>query len=102
MDDDILALLAEQADQIARLQADVSRLHGTNGALAEERDNLAARLELATKGEASGPDDYWSNVYDRIFDAWAAFALAELGTRTPSAHDLAGRPELLALYDSIC
>ena len=87
MDDDVLALLAEQADQIARTR--------------EERDNLAARLELATKGEAPERDDYWSGVYDRVFDAWNAFALAELGTMSPSRLDLAGRPELLALYDAV-
>ena len=73
MDDDVALLLAEQADQIAKLTS----------ALAEARD------------------DYWSNVYDRVFDAWSAFALAELGTMSPSRLDLAGRPELLALYDAV-
>lgn len=46
-------------------------------------------------------DPYWEGVYDRALIAWEAFALAELGTRTPTALDLKGRPELAALYEAL-
>lgn len=87
MDEAVALLLAEQADQIARLR--------------DERDNLAARIELATKGETPEPDPYWSGVYDNIRAAWDKWALAELGTSSPSPMDLTGRPELAELWDAV-
>lgn len=83
MDEAVALLLAEQADQIARLR--------------DERDNLAARIELATPE----PDPYWSGVYDNIRAAWDKWALAELGTSSPSPVDLTGRPELAELWDAV-
>lgn len=51
--------------------------------------------------QAERAPGYYEGVYDRIFDAWEAFALAELGTARPSPVDLAGRPELAALWEAI-
>lgn len=82
MDDELLALLAEQADQIAKLTS--------------ERDEL--ELKVPTGGE--GPD-YWSGVYDEIRAAWDAWALVELGTSSPSPLDLTGRPELARLWEAV-
>lgn len=45
--------------------------------------------------------DYWEGVYDRIRAAWDRWALAELGTASPSHADLEGRPELAALWESV-
>ena len=78
MDDEIALLLAEQADQIAKLTS--------------ERD--AAR-------EAAEGDTYWSGVYDNIRAAWDKWALVELGTSSPSPVDLTGRPELAELWDAV-
>ena len=87
MDEAVALLLAEQADQIAKLTS--------------ERDNLAARIEPATKGKTPEPDPYWSGVYDEIRAAWDAWALVELGTSSPSPLDLTGRPELARLWESV-
>lgn len=56
---------------------------------------------LAQENARLKQDPYWEGVYDRALIAWEAFALAELGTRTPTALDLKGRPELAALYESL-
>jgi hypothetical protein len=61
--------------------------------LAQQADELAAYR--------SATPDYWEGVYDRARDAWDAFALAELGTSTPSPVDLRGRPELAALWEAL-
>lgn len=76
MSDDLHAIIADQAETIDQLRA------------------------LLTERELEG-DGYWSLTYDRIRAAWDAWALAELGTSTPSQLDLAGRPELQILWDSV-
>lgn len=62
---------------------------------------IAEQYELIEQLREAKADGYWCEVYDAIFAAWEAFALAELGTRTPSHADLEGRPELAALYEAI-
>lgn len=54
------------------------------------------RAELAERDEG-----YWERVYDDIRAAWDAWALAELGTASPSPVDLEGRPELARLWDAV-
>ena len=68
-DDPMLALIAQQADELAAYR--------------------------------SATPEYWEGVYDRAREAWDAFALAELGTCTPSPVDLRGRPELAALWEAL-
>lgn len=52
--------------------------------------------------EADSPDGtYWERAYDRIRAAWDKWALAELGTTSPSPLDLEGRPELAELWEAI-
>lgn len=68
-------LIAEQDATITELRAEIERL---------ERD-----------------DTYWECVYDRIRTAWDAWALAELGTASPSVTDLEGRPELAQLWEAV-
>jgi hypothetical protein len=46
-------------------------------------------------------DPYWQGVYDNIRAAWDKWALAELGTASPSPLDLQGRPELAALWEAV-
>lgn len=60
-----------------------------------------ALIDEIERLEAERGDVYWQSVYDRILDAWHAFALAELGTSDPSPLDLQGRPELTALWEAI-
>ena len=60
---------------------------------------LRAEIDKMRKGDGGG--DYYEGVYDRIRAAWDAWALAELGTSSPSHLDLQGRPELQALWDSL-
>lgn len=45
--------------------------------------------------------EYWQGVYDNIRAAWDKWALAELGTASPSHLDLEGRPELADLWEAI-
>lgn len=99
MDDELLALLAEQADQIAKL---------TTRAAVAERDRIAADTRAAADRAArnrevgqSDIDSYWRGVYDEIRAAWDAWALVELGTSRPSPLDLTGRPELARLWESV-
>ncbi len=66
-------LIAEQDATITELRAEIERLEGP----------------------------YWERVYDRIRAAWDRWALAELGTASPSVTDLEGRPELAALWESV-
>lgn len=72
-------------------------------ALIDEIERLEAENERLTHFlPGHEPDaDYWQSVYDRILDAWHAFALAELGTSDPSPMDLQGKPELTALWEAI-
>jgi len=75
--DDLQAIIADQAETIDQLRA-----------------KLDARRE---------PDDdpYWEGVYTRIRAAWDRWALAELGTASPSPIDLAGRAELAELWGAV-
>lgn len=59
------------------------------------------RAEIADLMEAHDTPSYYEGVYDRIRAAWDAWAFAELGTASPSHADLAGRPELAALWESV-
>lgn len=99
VDDELLALLAEQADQIAKL---------TKRAAVADRDRIAADMRAAADRAArnrevgqSDIDSYWRGVYDEIRAAWDAWALVELGTSRPSPLDLTGRPELARLWESV-
>lgn len=68
----------------------------------DQMETITALQSKADHAIASGAQDlYYAGVYDRIFDAWEAFALAELGTARPSPVDLAGRPELAALWEAV-
>lgn len=80
---DLEQIIADQMAQIERLRADLA--------------STEADLAMA---EDTG-DGYWETVYDNIRAAWDKWALAELGTASPSHLDLQGRPELAALYESI-
>lgn len=62
---------------------------------------IAEQDATITELRAQLAEDYWSNVYDRIRAAWDAWALAELGTASPSVTDLEGRPELAQLWESV-
>lgn len=75
-------------DEIERLEGEL-----------EEAEQKIERLDDLLAGHKG--DAYWQSVYDRILDAWHAFAHAELGTTQPSPMDLQGRPELAALYEAI-
>lgn len=94
IDHELLALLAEQADQIAKL---------TTRAAVAERDRIAADTRAAADREVgqSDIDSYWRGVYDEIRAAWDAWALVELGTSSPSHLDLTGRPELARLWEAV-
>lgn len=81
MSSDLEQIIEHQASELARLA----------------RENARLRDDVATPSH----DPYWEGVYDRALIAWDAFALAELGTRTPTALDLKGRPELAALYEAL-
>ena len=78
-----------------------SDLHAIIADQAETIDQLRSEVDYLQSDANPGPDLYWSAVYDRIRAAWDAWALAELGTSTPSQLDLAGRRELDALWQSI-
>jgi hypothetical protein len=72
--DDLHAIIADQSETIDQLRAELTE---------EQRD------------------PYYEGVYDRIRAAWDRWALAELGTSSPSPLDLQGRPELAELYETI-
>lgn len=84
-------LIAEQDATITELRAQLSDSEASVRALEHEVDDV----ERTTDGI------YWTGVYDRIRAAWDAWAFAELGTARPSHADLAGRPELAALWESV-
>lgn len=93
-------IIAEQADLIARLQAEVVALREGLGQ-ARARLHGYERGTVEDRGLGRDPDPYWEGVYNDIRAAWDAWAFAELGTATPSELDLAGRPELQALWDAV-
>lgn len=65
----------------------------------DQSEEIARLREALTKAE--GKDSYYQAVYDRIWEAWNDFAQAELGTASPSPLDLAKRPELARLWETI-
>jgi hypothetical protein len=83
MESDLEQIIADQMAQIEQLRADLA--------------STEADLAMA---EDTG-DAYWQGVYDNIRAAWDKWALAELGTASPSPMDLQGRPELSGLWESI-
>lgn len=82
-----------------------SDLHAIIADQAETIDQLRAALTTAQadyeESERSASEQYYERVYSDIRAAWDAWALAELGTSTPSQLDLAGRPELAALWGAV-
>lgn len=85
-DSDLYAIIADQSETIDQLRADLS-----------EAERNVSQLEYLSGGE----NTYYGGVYDRIRAAWDAWALAELGTSTPSQLDLAGRSELAELWEAV-
>ena len=81
--DDLEQIIADQMAEIEELRADL--------AMAD------ADVEAAEKRA----DMYWQGVYDNIRAAWDKWALAELGTASPSPLDLQGRPELAELWEAV-
>lgn len=67
--------------------------------IADQMDEIDRLREALKKSE--GRDVYYEDVYDRIWESWNAFALAEIGTSQPSHLDLQSRPELAKLYEAI-
>lgn len=83
MSSDLEQIIADQMAQIEQLRND-------NAQLLEELTDLERR-----------DDPYWTGVYDNIRAAWDKWALAELGTASPSPMDLEGRPELAELWEAV-
>lgn len=87
-DSDLEQIIADQMAQIEQLNKELEK----SGA---EIDRLDALL-------ADSPDgSYWEHTYNNIRAAWDKWALAELGTASPSPLDLEGRPELAALWEAV-
>jgi hypothetical protein len=84
MESDLEQIIADQMAQIEELQKQVASLESDVAYL-----------------EADDPDTYWQGVYDNIRAAWDKWALAELGTASPSPLDLQGRPELSELWEAV-
>lgn len=83
MSDDLYAIIADQAETIDQLRAELDSAE-------KELDDMEGKV-----------DEYWSGVYDRIRAAWDRWALTELGTASPSPLDLAGRSELAELWEAV-
>lgn len=83
-DSDLHAIIADQAETIDQLRAELS----------------SVEQDLA-ETEVSASEDYYRHVYSDIRSAWDAWAFAELGTASPTPLDLEGRPELAALYEAV-
>lgn len=82
-DSELHAIIADQAETIDQLRAELTE----------------AQADLEECNDSDEP--YWEPVYDRIRAAWDAWALAELGTASPSHVDLEGRSELAALWEAV-
>lgn len=84
------------------MSTDLEQIIADQMAQIEELTNKNAQLlgEIADL-ERREDSEYWEGVYDRIRAAWDKWALAELGTASPSPLDLEGRPELAELWDSV-
>lgn len=83
MSSDLEQIIEHQMAQIEELRAELTQADADVEA-AEKRDDM-----------------YWTGVYDNIRAAWDKWALAELGTASPSPLDLEGRPELAALWEAV-
>jgi hypothetical protein len=77
MTDDLEQIIADQMAQIEQLLGELEDLSGREDS------------------------EYWETVYNNIRAAWDKWALAELGTASPSPLDLQGRPELSELWETI-
>jgi hypothetical protein len=84
MTDDLEQIIADQMAQIEELRAENSQLHSVVDTMLRSDD-----------------DPYWTGVYNNIRAAWDKWALAELGTASPSPLDLQGRPELASLWEAV-
>lgn len=84
MTDDLEQIIADQMAQIEQLRNHNAQLLGEIADLEGREDS-----------------EYWEGVYDRIRAAWDKWALAELGTASPSLLDLEGRPELSELWEAV-
>jgi cell division protein FtsB len=82
--DDLEQIIADQMAQIEQLTNENAQLLGEIEDLSEREDS-----------------EYWQGVYDNIRAAWDKWALAELGTASPSPLDLQGRPELASLWEAV-
>ena len=98
MTDDLHAIIADQAETIDQLRAELDR---TREGLGEARSKLHSYQRGGVEEADNGDRLYWSGVYDDIRSAWDAWAFAELGTASPTPLDLEGRPELAALWESV-
>jgi predicted phage gp36 major capsid-like protein len=83
MTDDLEQIIADQMAQIEELRADLAQ---ADADLAMAEDKV---------------DTYYETVYNNIRAAWDKWALAELGTASPSPLDLQGRPELSELWEAV-
>lgn len=84
MSDDLYAIIADQAETIDQLRAELTE----------------ARAD-GEEWERSVSEQYYAVIYDRIRAAWDRWALTELGTASPSPIDLAGRGELADLWEAV-
>lgn len=97
-DSDLHAIIADQSETIDQLRAELDR---AREGLGDARTRLHSYERGGVEDADNGDRLYWSGVYDRIRAAWDRWALAELGTASPSPLDLTGRGELDALWQSI-
>jgi hypothetical protein len=83
-DNDLEQIIADQMAQIEELT-------NKNAQLLVEIEDLSGRED----------SEYWEHTYNNIRAAWDKWALAELGTASPSPLDLQGRPELSELWEAV-
>lgn len=95
-------LLTRRGKLSPAMESDLEQIIADQMAQIEELTNTNARL-LGELEDLSGREDseYWETVYDNIRAAWDKWALAELGTASPSPLDLQGRPELAELWEAV-
>lgn len=98
MSDDLYAIIADQAETIDQLRAELTLVREN---LNQASNKLHHMQRGGVEGSHSGDVAYWSGVYNRIRAAWDRWALTELGTASPSPIDLAGRSELAELWEAV-
>lgn len=64
-------------------------------------DQMAVIDDLNERLAKERHNPYWEGVYDDIREAFEKFAMVELRTARPGHLDLAGRPELERLWETI-